>query len=162
MKIVVKEKGGIKGKVRIFKTRAGTNEILNITKWTDNLVMLGTNTGKDLILDRLNADNTYSLNITHGDIGTGTNTPAVSDTTLQTPTVRVAKANGSIASNVLSIFFFFSDAVLANGTYREFGSFVDGSATISTGQLFNRVLFASAYVKATGEDTTVQVDFTLT
>jgi len=175
----IQENSGITGKVRIITTKSlpkgffnwlwykvilgkKTGQKLRETEFTSNLVMLGTNTGKSLILNRLNADNTYSLNITYGDIGTGTNTPAVSDTTLQTPTVRVAKANGSVSSNILSLFFFFSDAVLANGTYREFGSFVDGSATVSTGKIFNRVLFASPYVKASGEDTTVQVDFTLT
>ena len=124
-------------------------------------IMLGTNTGKDLILDRLIGDNTYSLNILYAEIGSGTNTPADSDTALQTPASRVAKNTGVVSGNVATFQFFFADGVLANGSYNEFGTFVDGSATIGTGQIFNRALFGSTYVKASGEDTTVQLDITI-
>lgn len=150
------------GKIKIITYKAGTKEILRETEWYPNRVMLGTNTGKDLILDRLNGTNTYTLNITHADIGTGTNTPADGDTTLQTVVARAAKVTGTISTNILSLQFFFSDASLANGTYREFGTFIDGTSTVSTGQIFNRALFGTAYVKASGEDTTVQLDITLT
>ena len=152
----------IKGKVRIIKTNSKTGEVISVSEWTDNRIMLGTNTGKDLILDRINSTNTYSLNVNYADIGTGTNTPADGDTTLQTAVSRTPKANGSISSNVLSLFFFWPDANLSNGTYNEFGMFVDGTATVSTGQIFNRVLFGTPYTKASGEDTTVQCDITIT
>jgi len=151
----------ISGLVTVTKTCAKTGKILSVSK-QKNLIMLGTNTGKSLILQRLIGTNTYSLNLNYGEIGTGTNAPADSDVALQTPIVREPFANGSISANVASIFFFFSDAVLANGTYREFGTFVGGSATIGTGQIFNRALFSAPYVKASGEDTTVQLDVTIT
>lgn len=157
-----KDNLGIKGRFKIITTDKFTGKILRETDWQDNLIMLGANTGKDLILDRLNGTNTYSLNITYADIGTGTNTPAASDTTLQTVVARAGKTLGSIASNILSLQFFFPDVSLANGTYRELATFVDGTASVSTGQIFNRALFAIAYVKASNEDTTIQVDFTIT
>lgn len=156
------ENKDLNGKIKIITYRAGTKEIIRETDWTPNRVMIGTDTGKDIILDRLNGVNTYSLNITHADIGTGTNTPADSDTALQTPIARAAKANGVLAGNVLSLYFFWADVDLTNGTYREFGSFVDGTTTVSTGKIFNRALFASPYVKASSEDTTMQLDITLT
>lgn len=149
------------GVVSVIKTDSKTGEVISVMR-QKNRIMLGTNTGKDLILDRLAGDNTYSLNISYGDIGSGTNTPADSDTALQTPVTRVAKSSAIVSGNVVSIQFFYPDGGLANGSYNEFASFVDGSATISTGKIFNRALFGSTYVKATGEDTTVQVDFTLT
>ena len=61
---------------------------------------------------------------------------------------------------MLSLFFFWADADLANGAYKEFAAFIDGTATISTGQILERALFAVTYNKATGEDTTVQLDIT--
>lgn len=152
---------GISGRVRITTYKAGTKKIIKKGKWSKNLVVSGTSTGRNLICQRLGGTNTYTLNVTHADIGTGTNTPQNSDTQLQTPTVRGALTAATISSNVVTLQFFFSDSALANGTYTEFGSFVDGTGTVSTGKLFNRALFGSAYVKATGQDTTVEVELTI-
>lgn len=159
----IAEQSGITGRVRIITYKAGTREILRVAPWSKNLVVNNSNRGRNIIAQRLASTNTYTLNITHGEIGTGTNVPANSDTALQTPTARVATtlATISIALNVVSCQFFFGDAALANGTYREFGTFIDGTATIGTGQLFNRALFATAYTKASGEDTTIEVEFTI-
>lgn len=151
----------ITGRVRVITRKAGTDKILRVSEWTKNLIMNGTSTGKNLVAQRLGGTNTYTLNITHGDIGTGTNPPTAGDTTLQTPTVRVAKTNAIIVGNVVTLQFFFSDATLPNGTYQEFGTFVDGTATISTGKIFNRALFGSPYTKASGEDSTFEVEFTI-
>jgi len=148
----------IKGRIRVITTKAGTNQILRISEWTKNLIVLGENTGRNLILKRLAGDNTYSLNITHADIGTGTNPPSNSDTQLQTPTVRAAISGYTISSNLLTLRFFFSDALLPNGTYTEFGTFIDGSGTLSSGRLFNRALFGSPYTKSSGEDSTFEVE----
>lgn len=149
------------GRVRLIKTNSITKEVISVSEWSNNRIMLGTDTGKDLILDRLNSTNTYSLNINYADIGTGTNAPADGNTTLQTAVSRAIKANGTISTNILSLYFFWASADLANGTYTEFGTFVDGTATISTGKIFNRVLFGTSYTKATNEDTTAQVDITI-
>lgn len=144
---------GIKGKVQWRKYRAGT--LIAESEWADNLVMLGNNTGKDLILDRLAGTNTYTLNITHGDIGTGNTAPAISDTALTTVVARTSVALANVSSNTVTFDFFFADGDLANGTYKEFAMFCDGTATVSTGKIFNHVLFASNLVKATGEDITI-------
>lgn len=161
MELTLKEKTGIRGRVRIIQKKAGTEEILHVGEWNDNLIMLGTDTGRDLILDRLNGITTYSLDLGYADIGTGTNTPAVSDTTLQTVVARGLKATGNVSGSTLTLQYFYPDGALANNTYREFGTFVDGTATVSTGKIFNRVLFSTPYVKTTGVDTTVEVQITL-
>lgn len=149
------------GRVRFIKTKAGTNEIISVSEWQKNLVVSGADTGRNLIAQRLSGVNTYSLNITHADIGTGTTTPANTDTTLQAPTVRAALTLASVSNNIVGLQFFFSDASLPNGTYTEFGTFVDGSASVSTGKLFNHALFGTAYGKSAGEDTTVEVEYTI-
>lgn len=161
MGIKTKDKIQIAGRVRIITYKAGMKEILRKTRWFRNLIVSGTNTGRNLIAQRLGGTNTYTLNATHADIGTGTNAPANSDTQLQTPSVRAAKTSQVISGNVVTLQFFFSDAALPNGTYREFGTFIDGTGTLSSGQLFNRVLFGTAYTKASGEDTTVEVEITI-
>lgn len=152
---------GIRGRVRIITTDSKTGKVKRTTPWWSNLIMLGTDTGKDLILDRLAGTNTYSLNITHADIGTGTNTPTVSDTQLQTASARTTVATASVSGNVLTLQFFWADANLSNATYREFGTFCDGTASVNTGRIFNRILFGTAYTKATGEDSTIEVTFTI-
>jgi len=158
----IKEPQTITGKIKVITTCSKTGKFLRETVFTPNRIMLGTDTGKTLILQRLIGNNAFSLNITHGDIGTSSTAPLDANTQLIAPTTRVPITNSSITANVASLFFFFSNANLANGTYREFGTFVDGTSTISTGRIFNRALFTVAYVKATGEDTTIQLEITIT
>jgi len=153
---------GMKGKVRIITTDSLTGEVKRISKWYKNLVMLGTNTGKDLILDRLNADNTYTLNISHLDIGTSSTAPAASDTQLGAAVARAAKATGTVASNVLTLRFFFASGDLTNGSYYEVGTFIDGTSSVNNGKIFNHALFGSVYTKGTNEDTTIEVALTIT
>jgi hypothetical protein len=175
---------GIRGEITIREYPAGTlarvtklreqgriktaNALLEqgrVASVTSNLIMQATNVGKDLIIQRLIGVNTYSLNLAWGEIGTGSTTPAITDVALTTPVARTAMAAGisvDIGNNQAQIQYFFPDAALTNSTYTEFGTFVDGSATLSTGQLFNHALFAAPYTKAAGTDITVQVTITLT
>lgn len=155
------EKKGIKGRVRIIQTKAGTDEVVGISEWTENLVMNGTDTGINVILDRLGGTLTYTLDLSYGDIGTGNTAAAVSDTTLQTVTARAARVYSAVSGSTLTVRYFFTDAALANGTYREFGTFMDGTSTVSTGKIFNRVVLASPYVKTAGIDSTIEVQFTI-
>lgn len=155
------EKSGLKGRVRIIQKKAGTEEVIGISDWMDNLVMRGADTGIDCILDRLGGNLTYSLDLDYADIGTGNTAPAITDVALTTPTLRALRAYASVTGATVTIQYFFTDTLLPNGTYREFGTFMDGSSTISTGQIFNHILFPTPYVKSSGIDTTVEVQFTI-
>lgn len=127
-----------------------------------NLIMQSANHGMDLIIQRLCSSNTYSLNIAYGEIGTGTTAVALTDVALTTPTARVPVAVSQDSGyNEAILQFFFPDSSLANQTYTEFGTFVDGSASIGTGQLFNHALFVTPYTKSNGTDITTQVTFTI-
>jgi hypothetical protein len=163
MKIKLKDNlGKMKGRVRIITTDSITGEIKRISNWYDNMIMLGANTGKDLILDRMNGVNTYSLNITHIDIGDDNTSPSASDTALGNAVARASKVTGVVSGNSLTLRFFFASADLTNGNYYEVGTYVDGSAGVDTGQIFNHALFGSVYAKGTNEDTTLEVVFSIT
>jgi len=124
-----------------------------------NLIMDSPNYGLDLIIQRLVGNNTYSLNILYGEIGTGSTTPTLGDTALTAPTNRAAVGFQQDYGSTDAIFqFFFSDSQLANQTYNEFGTFVDGSTTIGSGQIFNHALLSPGYAKVAGQDTTCEVD----
>lgn len=116
--------------------------------------MLGTNTGVNLILGRLANVLTYDTIITSAEIGTGTTTPANSDTNLVTPTVTgIAVASSSVSSGSILLSFFIPSASLANGTYKEFG--------LRCGtQLFARSLITPNYTKGTNQDTTIEYTIT--
>jgi hypothetical protein len=124
-----------------------------------NLIMDSANYGLDIIIQRLVGNNTYSLNILYGEIGTGSTAPALTDTGLTTPTNRAAVGfQQDYGATDAILQFFFADSQLANETYNEFGTFIDGTSTIGSGQLFNHALLSPAYVKAAGTDTTIQLD----
>jgi hypothetical protein len=127
-----------------------------------NLIMDSPNYGLDLIIQRLVGVNTYSLNILYGEIGTGATAPALSDMGLTTPTNRAAVGfQQNYGSTDAIVQFFFSDSQLANETYSEFGTFIDGNTAIGSGQIFNHALLSPTYTKVAGQDTTVQVDITV-
>jgi hypothetical protein len=152
-----KDKFNLKGKFRVITTDSITGKVIATTPFYHNLVMDGTDTGFNLILKRLIADNTYSLNITHLDIGTNATTPALSDTTALSGVVaRAALATATISGSSATFRFFFADAELANGTYQDVRMVVDGAASLGTGQLFNRALFGSPYTKGANQNTTIE------
>jgi hypothetical protein len=94
-------------------------------------------------------------------MGTGSTAPADGDTDLETGVARAQVGSAAISNNIVTLRFFFSDATLPDGTYHELGTFIDGSSGVGTGQLFNRLVFGTPYVKAAGEDSSVEVKFTL-
>lgn len=159
--INLKEKVYPLGIITIRQYKAGTKELVG--KYVDhNLIMQGTNTGLDLIIQRLIGTNTYSLNVNYGAFGTGSTVATVNDTQLETETVRVAVGDKlNITHNTARFKFFFPDAVLANGTLREFGMFIDGTSSANSGKIFDRIVLASPYIKTSGIDTSVQVDIVL-
>jgi hypothetical protein len=131
-----------------------------------NMIVWSLNNGYDILVQFLLSAYTGSfafadtLGISWGEIGTGTAAPTNADTALAAPTNRTtvsyAADNGFSTAQLQ---FFFPDAALANGTYTEFGTFIGGSSTIGTGNMFNHALFALPYSKSAGTDTTVEVDF---
>jgi hypothetical protein len=102
----------------------------------------------DLVIQRLVGINTYSLNILWIEIGTGSTTPTVNDTGLTTPTARAAvNFQEDYGTTDAIVQAYITDANLANATYQEVGGFIDGTASIGSGQIFNHALLSPSYVK---------------
>lgn len=135
---------------------------LGIEAATDNLIMTGSLTGRDLFIQYLINGTTYSGGINYGALGTGSTTPAASDTQLAAEVARVGPSTAlDISNNQAQFQFYFPDANLANGTYHEAGSFMNGTVSANTGKIFNRALLGSAYTKGAGTDTTLQINISL-
>ena len=129
----------------------------------NNIVVSSPNVGKDVIIQRLASINTYSLNILWGEIGTGNTTPGVGDVALTAPTNRAPISfSEDFGATTAIVQFYIPDAALANSTYYEIGTFIDGSSTIGSGQMFNHALLTVPYVKVAGTDTTIEVDYIVT
>lgn len=128
-----------------------------------NLIVDSSNYGIDILVQYLISgfigSFSFPLGIEWAEIGTGTTTPSTGDTGLTTPTNRATVSYAAdFGLNTAQLQFFFPDAVLANETYYECGSFIGGSSTIGSGNMFNHALFATPYSKSGGVDTTLEVD----
>ena len=146
----------IKGQVKWIKSSNGI--VVAESDWQNNQIVANSERGLYLMLDRLTGDNTHSMNIRYAEIGTDNTAPTTADIDLGAGVTRASLSGEGFtqrSDNMADFRFFFPSATTPNNTYNEFGMFVDGSQTLSTGQLFNRILFSTPIVKATGEDHTV-------
>ena len=119
-----------------------------------NLVVL---TGRAVFARLLAGDTTYSGAINYGALGTGTTAVAAANTQLATEVARKVYASRTQSSAQTTIDFYYSKAD-TNGTYQEFGTFIDGTATANSGQMFNRVL-TGGWTKSSAEAMTVSIQF---
>lgn len=133
--------------------------ILGELKWTDLRTNVICNAGFNAICKRLDGDNTYTGEITYMALGTGTPTPAAADTTLATEVYRNATASSADSANVVYLTAYYTEAEV-NGTFTEFGNFIDGTAGAGTGQLWSHVAGFS-WVKDALTVLTVSCKYTL-
>lgn len=128
----------------------------------NNLVMDSAGYGLDILIQRLVGTTTYSGTISHIEIGTGSTTPAASDTGLTTGVARAAVSFSEDYGNTDAICqAYIPDANLTNDTYNEMGAFIDGTSTLGSGQIFNHALISPAFTKTSGQDTTLEVDINI-
>lgn len=160
VKVALGEGAGVRGRFSIVGTDSRTGELRNVVH-ANNIVLSSADRGLDLILDRLAGTNTYSLNLSHCDIGTSATAPTEADTGLIAGVARAAKVDATITGKQVVLRFFWADADLANGTYHEIAAYIDGNATLGNGRPFNRAIFGSGYTKGSNTDTTVELTITL-
>lgn len=125
-------------------------------KVVKNLV---TTVGRSVIAQRLANTTTYTGIINYGALGSSATAVANGDTQLGTEVFRKVSASASYSSNVAFIDFFYTKAD-TNGTYQEFGTFIDGSAGANTGQIFTHAL-TGGWVKSATESMTVSCQYTI-
>jgi hypothetical protein len=151
----LKDKHSIKGSYVIKVYDSITNELIKEYPRVENLVVSGSGGyGRNLIVRKLAGDDTYPIEIDSAQIGTGATAPSNSDIALVTPVLTgIQVANVAMSNNLVIITFFMTNALLANGTYKEFGLFCNG-------RMFARSLITPNLVK--GSNQNVVVDYTIT
>jgi len=117
-----------------------------------------TTIGRAIFAQRLGGDNTFTGNVSHTALGTDNTAEVIGDTKLGTETFRKALSSGTDSSNQAFIETFYTAAEV-NGTFEEYGHFIDGSGAADSGQLFNR--FTQTVVKSTVETLNVQSIITI-
>lgn len=116
--------------------------------------------GRSVLMQRLAGITTYTGIINYGALGTGSTTPANSDIELQTEVFRKPVASGSYTDNVAFIDFFFTQAD-TSGTYTEWGTFIDGTGSANSGQMFSHML-TGGWAKSSSNTMTISCTYTLT
>lgn len=144
----------LKGKMRFLVRDSQTDKLLYISEWIENKIVSGDGYGRNLVIRQLAGDTTYPLEIDSAQIGTGTATPADSDTTLGTATATFSIADSTVNNDSVTFGVFMTDAQLANGTYTEFG-------LRANGRLFSRVLISPSFTKTANQNTTFEYVITL-
>jgi len=115
--------------------------------------------GRSVIAQRLAGTTTYTGTINYGALGSSAAAVSNADTQLGTEVFRKTVASASYTTNQAFIDFFYSKAD-TNGTYQEFGSFIDGTGSANTGQLFSHVL-TGGWTKLSSESMTVSCQYTI-
>jgi hypothetical protein len=140
------ERISLKGRVRATVQDVETGRILQIVE-TRNLVVTA---GKELVAQILNEEAVAVPNFCA--VGSGTTTPAATDTALEAEIGRLEVTQRSRSGNVLTYSTFFS-AADCNGDWNEAGLFNNGT-------MLCRALFPSTITKDSTK--TVTVDWTVT
>jgi len=133
----------MQGHIRITNSNGYTSP------WYPNRVV---DSGLEAIADAL--ANGTAIQIDSGEIGDDGTAVAAGDTDLGNAVVTdITIENAIVAGAQITYSFFLTHAQLADGTYREFGLRIGST-------LFSRVLFDTAYTKASGTDT--RIDYVVT
>lgn len=122
------------------------------TRVVHNQVLLA---ARGELANRLAGAAVYTGIVNYGALGTGATAVADSDIVLDTEVARATVATATATSDSAAIDFYFSKAS-TNGTYQEFGLFIDGTSSADTGLLFNRAL-TGGWTKTSLEAMTVSV-----
>lgn len=117
-----------------------------------------TTVGRSVLMQRLANTTTYTGIINYGALGSSATAVANSDTQLGTEVFRKVVASASYTTNVAFIDFFYAKAD-TNGTYQEFGTFIDGTGSANTGQIFTHAL-TGGWTKSSSESMTVSCQYT--
>ena len=155
-----KLKARIKGQVCIVENitatirDAKTGEVKRVYKHKNLIATVG----RSVLAQRLANILTYTGIINYGALGTSITPPANADTQLGAEVYRKTVASNSAVANIATIAFFYNTTE-TSGSYKEFGTFIDGTGTPNSGQLFSHV--AVDWSKTTSETLTVECTYTI-
>ena len=132
--------------------------ILGQLKWADEKKNVVCTAGINALIRRLHGSTTYTGEINKMALGTGASpSPVEGDTTLDTEDYRNDTASGTSSGKIVYVTAFYTETEV-DGTFTEFGNFIDGSAGADTGELWTHV--AVSWVKANTETLVVDCKYT--
>lgn len=126
-------------------------------KTIENLVAT---VGRSIFAQRLVGTLTYTGTINYGALGSSSTAPNNADVKLGTEVFRKNVATASYTNNIASIDFYFSKAD-TNGTYNEWGTFIDGTGAADSGILFSHAL-TGGWSKLATESMTISTTYSFT
>ena len=116
--------------------------------------------GRNVLARRVAGNTTYTGAINYGALGTQASpSPTNGSTQLGTEVYRKLVSSQTFSSNVAYIDFFYA-ATDTNGTYTEFGNFIDGASGANTGQLFSYIA-TGGWVKSSAQSLFVSCQYTI-
>lgn len=125
----------------------------------DKVTNIIANAGLNVLCQILAGDYADTGAITHMALGDGVDTPATDDTTLFNEVYRNETASSTSSVNVAICTAFYTETEI-DGTFTEFGNFIDGDAGADTGELWSHVNVS--WTKSDEETFTVACRYTLT
>lgn len=139
-----------------YKTFEPTVDVSNLVPTfeisKENIIVCSTDFGVNLLLNQMGNNTTYPIGIDSIALGTGTTTPAITDTSLEAETVSaVTIASFTVVNNELTMDIFIPSLLLPDGLYTEIG-------TKMAGRLFSRSVMS--YLKTASQDTTIEYKIT--
>lgn len=117
-------------------------------------------TGRNVIARRLAGNTTYTGTINYGALGTAVSpSPSNSSTQLGTEAYRKLASSYAYSNNIAYVDFYYA-ASDCNGTYTEFGNFIDGTGSANSGQLFSYIS-TGGWVKSSLQSLFVSCQYTI-
>lgn len=111
--------------------------------------------GREVLAMLLAGETDYTGEITRGALGTDDTEPDASDSKLGAEVARKGFGTRNRSGTTIDLDFYYSKSD-TDGTYEEFGLFIDGTDTADSGQLFSRLL-TGGWTKTSIEAMTVSV-----
>lgn len=121
----------------------------------ENIVPL---VGRSVFAQILIGTYTYTGTINYGALGSSSTAPNNADIKLGTEVFRKVVASSNVIDNVAFIDFYFTKAD-TNGTYTEWGTFIDGTGSANSGQIFSHAL-TGGWSKLATESMTISTTYT--
>lgn len=103
--------------------------------------------GRTVLARLLSGDNTYTGEITKIGLGSSSSSFTEASTQLHTEVFRTTPDSTSFDNNICYIDTFIEAADVANQTFQEYGTFIDGTVTANSGQAFT-LLSTGGWVKS--------------
>lgn len=120
-----------------------------------------TTRGRNVLCRLLAGDTTYSGQVNYGALGTVVSpVPTNASTQLGTEVYRKIYSSHTQDGNNVSYIDFFYAASDTNGTYTEFGNFIDGTASVNTGRIFSYIA-TGGWVKTSLQSLFVSCQYTI-